>query len=281
MPTTTQAESAFKLGRNDAVAPATAFKLGRLARAHDPKVPLLHDLAAGVPPPPFPPTLDYTHGMPPYLGVMKNDSLGDCTCAAYYHALQVWSFNSRQHNIDTEPDMDVVELYEQACGYNPNVPGEGPGGIEQNVLKFLLNTGAPYGPNGAQRHKIAAFVEVGLSNMSTIKSVIDCCGVCYIGFHVPQYMMPVGQNPIPVWDVEPNANNTIIGGHAVVLAGYTATGFRVISWGGYYTMTWAFFQKFVDEAYAIIDAEWISSTGKSPMGLTMQQLEQSMQSLRG
>ena len=54
----------------------------------------------------------------------------------------------------------------------------------------------------------------------------------------------------------------------------------MISWGNYYTMTWAFFEKFVDEAYALIDPEWIASTGKSPMGLNMQQIEQAMQSLK-
>ncbi len=288
MATTAVPEPSFKFGRNApeaaiAAAAPTTFKLGRLARTHDSRVPRLEDLAANVPPPPFPATLDYTKSMPANLGIMRNGDLGDCTCAAYYHALQVWSFNAL-HNMDTEPDNDVVALYEQACGYNPVTmppPSEGPGGNEQRVLSFLLNTGAPYGPNGSQRHKIAGFVEVGLKNINTIKSVIDCCGVCYIGFNVPQYMMPPHQSPIPVWDVEPSANNKIIGGHAVVLAGYDATSFRVISWGQYYTMTWAFFEKFVDEAYAIVDPEWMTATGKCPMGLTVEQIEQAMQSLRG
>ncbi len=147
----------FALGRN--VGPSPSFRLGRLARTHDKRIPMLHDLLKGAPLPPPPPSLDNTVGMPANLGIMKNDTLGDCTCAAYYHALQVWSFKA-QHNIDTEPDVDVVHLYEQACGYNPNQPGEGPGGNEQHVLTYLLNKGAPYGPTGAQRHKLAAFVEV-------------------------------------------------------------------------------------------------------------------------
>ncbi len=214
--------------------------------------------------------------MPANLGVMRNDTLGDCTCAAYYHALQVWGFNA-QKRIDTEPDLDVVKLYEQACGYNPNQGGEGPGGNEQKVLSYLVNPGAPYGPTGAQRHKLAGFVEVPLKEINDIKATIDCCGVCYIGFNVPQYMMPKGQPPLAVWDVDPRGDNTIIGGHAVVLAGYNGNNFRLISWGGYYTMTWAFFEKFVDEAYALIDPEWFASTGKSPMGLNMQQIEQAMQ----
>ena len=72
--------------------------------------------------------------------MMGNDTLGDCTCAAFYHAIQVWSFNSEK-KIETEPDVDVVDLYEQACGYNPKQGGEGPGGNEQHVLTYILKTG--------------------------------------------------------------------------------------------------------------------------------------------
>ena len=133
----------YKLGRINQS--STVFKMGRLARTHDKRIPMMRDLLKGATLPPPPPQVDYTVGMPANLGVMKNDTLGDCTCAAYYHALQVWSYNS-QHQIDTEPDIDVVDLYEQACGYNPNQPGEGPGGNEQHVLTFLLNRGAPTAP---------------------------------------------------------------------------------------------------------------------------------------
>jgi hypothetical protein len=256
------------------------FKLGRLARSHDKRIPMLHTLMVGQALEPVVPSVDYTKGMPANLGMMENDKLGDCTCAAFYHALQVWSFNALK-KIDTEPDVDVVDLYEQACGYKPHSGGEGPGGNEQHVLTYILKNGAPYGPNGKQRHNITAFVEVDVKNTDNIKRSIHDCGVAYIGFNVPQYIMPPDQEPLKVWDVNPKADNTIVGGHAVVLAGYDANGARLISWGQYYTMTWAFFEKFVDEAYAIADLEWISAFKTTPAGLTIQQLEQAMQALKG
>jgi hypothetical protein len=212
--------------------------------------------------------------------MMKNDTLGDCTCAAFYHALQVWSFNAGKQ-IDTEPDLDVVDLYEQACGYKQAKGGEGPGGNEQHVLTYILKQGAPCGPNGQQRQKITAFVEVDVKNIDNIKRSIHDCGVAYIGFNVPQYIMPPDEEPLKLWDVNPKADNTIVGGHAVVLTGYDANGARLISWGQYYTMTWAFFEKFVDEAYAIADAGWITKFNATPGGLTLQQLEQAMQALKG
>jgi hypothetical protein len=118
------------------------FKLGRLHRTYDPRIPHLSALIAGQPPLPLPDTVDWTRKMPDRLGMMLNDALGDCTCAAFYHALQVWSFNANPP-IDTEPDDDVKQLYVLACGYNPRVPGEGPGGNEQHVLTYLLRKGAP------------------------------------------------------------------------------------------------------------------------------------------
>jgi hypothetical protein len=76
-----------------------------------------------------------------------------------------------------------------------------------------------------------------------------------------------------------SANAKIAGGHAVVLAGYDAEGFRLISWGQYYTMTWAFFAKYVDEVYALADPVWIAAKGTTPGGLTLAQLQAQMQAL--
>ena len=265
------------IGHTSAV--AAHFKLGRLHRSYDPRIPHLSALVAGQTLPPPPAQADYTKGMPANLGMMMNDTLGDCTCAAVYHALQVWSFNATKgKSIDTEPDPDVEKLYILACGYNPRVGGEGPGGNEQHVLKYLLTKGAPTGPKGQTMHKIAAFVEVDPRNTDDVKRTIYDCGVAYIGFNVPQYIVPTNGQPPAVWDVH-NTDTNIVGGHAVVLAGYTASGARVISWGQYYTMTWAFFAKYVDEVYAIADTTWIDSGGKTPGGLSLAELEQQMHAL--
>jgi hypothetical protein len=256
------------------------FKLGRLKRAFDPRIPHMSALLAGRTLPPPPPSIDYTKGMPANLGMMLNDTLGDCTCAAVYHAIQVWSFNA-SGTIDTEPDGDVEKLYELACGYNPKTPGEGPGGNEQHVLTYLLRTGAPFGPTGATVNKIAAFVEVDPRVTGDVKSTIADCGVAYIGFNVPDYIMPAGGDPPLVWDyTSANAKAKIVGGHAVVLAGYDANGARVISWGAYYTMTWAFFAKWVDEVYAIATQNWVNAKGTTPAGLSLQALELQMQALK-
>ena len=255
------------------------YKLGRLHRTYDSRIPHMSALVAGQTLPPPPPAVDYTTNMPANLGIMKNDTLGDCTCAAFYHAVQVWSFNALGSNgMVTAPDNDVEKLYIVACGYNPRVGGEGPGGNEQHVLTYLLKKGAPFGPSGQSLHKIAGFVEVDPRNLDDVKRTISDCGVAYIGFNVPQFVVPQNGAPPVVWDVQAT-DAAIVGGHAVVLAGYDATGVKVISWGRFYTMTWAFFAKYVDEVYAIADCTWLESGGRTPGGLTMAELEQQMQGL--
>jgi hypothetical protein len=251
-------------------------KLGRRPRAFNPRIPRMSMVLADIPLVAPPAMVDWTEGMPDNLGEFLNNALSDCTCAAFYHALQVWSFNVAPP-MQTQPDADALALYEAACGYLPSDPSTDQGGIEQEVLAYLLNTGAPTGPAGATPHKIVAFIEVDPLNTDNVKRTIADCGVAYIGFNMPAYVM--ASEPPPVWDVETD-NADIIGGHAVVLAGYDETGVRVISWGSFYTMTWAFFAQFTDECYALADQTWIEATGQSPGGLSLAQLEAQMQALK-
>lgn len=256
------------------------FKLGRKPRLHLASVPHFSSLIAGQTLPLPPPSVDYTQvlaGAP--LGMMMNgpdsdnppnatDGLGDCTCAAFGHAVQVWSANAGG-SMTTLPDSDILSLYEGACGYQLGNESTDQGGDEQTVLGYLVNTGC--GGN-----KLAAFVEIDPRNTDDVKRAIAACGLVYIGFNVPDYLP---EAPNSDWDVQPGSYN-IEGGHAVILAGYDAARLQVISWGEYYSMTWAFFGQFVDEVYALADQSWLESTGKTLGGLTLADLEQQMQAIK-
>jgi hypothetical protein len=246
---------------------------GRLPRKFNPRVPHRSALLlAGADHPPPPEAVDYTAGMPADFGMMLNDKIGDCTCAAFYHARQVWTFNAQRCEV-TEPDRDVRRMYMESCGYVPGLFD--PGGVEQDVLHYLLTRGAPIGPKGHQRDKLLAYVEVDPRHTIDVKSTIHECGVAYIGFPVPENVTYDN----PVWDYDPSARMTRYG-HAVILAGYDEKSALAISWGKRFTMTWAFVTKFVDEIYAIADAAWIEATGMTPAGLTLAELEEQMQALK-
>lgn len=251
--------------------------LGRLPRIFNPRVPHLSALRfvarqRGVAVPAPPAAVDWTTGLPANLGMMGNDSLGDCTCAAVYHSIQVWS-QKAQNAIDTEPDAQAVSLYEAACGYVPGNPNTDQGGVEQDVLSYWMLSGVPLAAGGVQR--LSAFVEVDPSNQADVKLAIADCGVCYIGFNVPDYAM----SGSGTWDVQPGAPN-IVGGHAVVLAAYDEVGPTCITWGRLQKMTWGFFEAFTDEAYMLADPDWFEVSGVSPAGLSLADLETQMEALR-
>src|SRR5579863_1775685 len=97
------------------------LKFGRLPRTFDSRVPHMSALVmrAALPPPPL--AVDWTANRPVTWGMMLNDQLGDCTCAAAYHAMQLWSSYGRLQML-TEPDARVEQMYEEFCGYDPTNP---------------------------------------------------------------------------------------------------------------------------------------------------------------
>jgi hypothetical protein len=229
---------------------------------------------------PLPASVDYASKLPDDSGVMLNDRLGCCTCAALYHAIQVWSsWTNPDKLVITEPDECVLQTYEEACGYNPDDPSTDGGGIEQNVLTYYAKTGIPTGPHAETRHHLRAFVEVDVRNLDDIKRAIYECGLVYIGFAVPSTIMPEGE-PIPkVWDTQLLKHPKILGGHAIILAGYDKDGFSLISWGSKYEMTYRFFRKYTDEAYALADIDWLDGMGKTLLGMSMAELKAQMSAL--
>lgn len=252
-------------------------QLGRAPRSHDPRIPHLSALLAGRQPPPPPASLDWTRGMPADLGMMLNDSLNCCSVAAFYHALQVWSFNAAGA-LQSEPDANVAALYGAVSGYKPADAPPGPACGEQQVLTHLLKTGAPTGVDGKGTNRLAAFVEIDPRALDDVKRTIADCGVAYIGIKVPAYLPAAGWPP--VWDIQ-SGNGQDTGGHAVILAGYDEQGAKAISGGRFYTMTWAFFGKYCDEAYALADPAWIAAKGTTPGGLDVAALAGQMAALKG
>lgn len=261
------------------------IRFGRKARGFNPSIPHMSALTLGFAKaaPKLPASLDNTSKFPKdfNFGPMLNDQLGDCTCAAFYHARQIWRAGATSQ-LATDPDSDVLQLYEKAAGYDPSATnpqtGINPtdnGAQEQVILQYLYKTGAPVG-DGTSLDRILAYVEVDPRNVNDVKRTIYDCGVSYIGFVVPTSWTngQIGTT----WDVVPG-DTPSNEGHAVILTGYDHDNFNVISWGRRYTMTKAFLQTYVDESYAIADNSWVEATGKTPLGMSASQLVQVMQGL--
>jgi hypothetical protein len=248
------------------------MKYGRLPRTFNPAVPHWSALKMGAPQIDVPTSCSYTNRLSAYLGSMLNDSLGDCAEAGYGHALQVWSAASGKPEL-TEPNSAIEALYETQ-GYVPGNPSTDNGTILQVLLSQLVN-----GPVPVSIPKLLAFIEIDPTIPADIDRATYECGLVYIGFNVPSFMMAL-ENPGDVWSNGAGGSTSIVGGHCVVSPGYRPGARDIISWGYRYTMTNGFWGNYVDEAYALVSEEWVEATGRTPLGMTMAELEAQMAAIK-
>ena len=256
-------------------------KLGRLPRSYDPAIPHLSALRMLAcrehvtnPAPNWFTHIKDLNG----FGQMLNNEYGCCVEAGSYHAIQVLSSVMNTDGLEiTEPDACVLKAYEEVTGFDPANPSSDQGTDMQTYLKHWLNTGIPTGPTAETRHKCDAFVEIDPRNHGDIKEVIAGAGFVYLGFNVPNYLMAEGDVP-QVWDYPSAGDGTIVGGHCVIAARADDSGVWVVSWGSVYHMTWAFWDRFTDEAYAIIDPDWANLQG-TPLGIPLHVLIAQMRGL--
>lgn len=213
---------------------------------------------------PAPAEVDWTVAVKEPYGDMGNTLVGDCTFAAFGHAVQVWTANSISPSGEiTIPTQEILAGYSTLTGYRPGVPSTDQGANELDVLKFLRST-------GVYDHKILGFASVDPANLEAAKKTIQLLGGTYIGLALP--LSAQHQN---VWDVVDGASLFARlfgkrksgdsdpgswGGHAVWVPSYNALGPVCVTWGALKQMTWEFWRKYCDEAYALASNDWL--TGK-------------------
>jgi hypothetical protein len=185
------------------------------------------------------------------------------------HAVQIATAQGGAGSMITVPDADILLAYEQACDYDPTNPATDEGGDELTVLTYWRNHGI-----GSAGHKIAAFAGVGVLNHPEVMQALDLFGFLYIGVQLPSSAQP--QTGVQgLWDVDntPAGNPGTWGGHCVVIGQADATGLTCITWGATQRMTWAFWDRYVDECYACLTPDWIEANGKAPSGFDLPTLQ--------
>lgn len=242
------------------------IRFGKKAPRIDPRTLRLERYLAPIIPPP-PPRVDWSRGFNIDYGMMLNDTLGDCTEAKKGHAVQIWTLcNGR---MVTVPDSVVLAAYESGGGYVPGDPSTDNG---EDMLTNLTN----WRKNGFGGHGLSAFAAIDYSSFALVSQSIYLFGLVDIGFSVPQ--SAVDQNAKgEIWDVVPDDGGSV-GGHDVVIPMFDSATetLTCITWGMRQKMTWAFFQKYVDEAYALLSPNWISSKNLDPSGILWGDLQKDL-----
>jgi hypothetical protein len=230
--------------------PATGIpvKLGKLPPRHDPRtLQLAKYLKASTLAPP-PEHVDFASAVSSWP-MMKNDTVGDCTCAAAGHMIEQWTTYAQKPF--TPDDSSIIAAYAAITGYNPATGVNDNGAVILDVLKYWRK-------NGISGREILAFAGLEPKNHTELKDAVALFGNTYLGLALP--LSAQNQN---VWAV-PSGGATGIGapgswgGHAVPVVAYDVRGVTVITWGEEKRMTWTFLDTYCDEAYAVLSADWIN-----------------------
>lgn len=242
-------------------------KLGKRAPKLDKRTLTLSKYTAALPQPPL--VVNWASKVPVPWGMMLNDTIGDCTCAAAGHLVVDWTANASTPVV--LPDQDILDLYEKVGGYVPGNPATDNGCTCIDVLNYWRQTGI--GPGG---HKIAAYVSVNMQNATEVRQAIALFGGVYIGVNLPtSAQAQVGQ----LWEATASTPGDAgsWGGHCVPIVGYVCRGknviFTCVTWGALQRMTKGWTQAYSDEGYAIVTNDWIKANQSSPSGFDIAQLQ--------
>jgi hypothetical protein len=254
------------------------LKLGKHPPRHDPRTLLFATYATAALPAP-PNTLDLTKKVKGAWGMMDNDQIGDCTCAAAGHLMMEWTANA-QSKMFTPSDQDIVEAYSAITGYNPTTGANDNGAQEIDVLNYWRQ-------QGIAGHKIEAFMALEPSNNTHVKDGVWIFGGVYIGLALPKTAQSQTSNK-QVWSVPPGGTSGdgapgSWGGHAVPVVAYDSRSLTVVTWGALQAMTWGFWAAYCDEAYAILSADYLKQKNGqtvAPNGFNLAQLQEDLADLK-
>lgn len=199
----------------------------------------------------------------PELGVMGNDTFGDCTFAAMGHAHQTWSVYGGE---PWQPTADqVVSAYRSFTG------GVDEGAAMLDVLKLMRRV-------GLAGKKIDAFVAISILNHDQVRTAHFLFGGLYVGAMLPvSAQLQLGGE----WDViEGNGSAPgSWGGHCMSVIDYTKKGPVVVTWGKLQKMTWRFWDRYFDEGYVVLDEGYLGADKRSPQGFSLAKLEADLSAL--
>jgi hypothetical protein len=250
-------------------------KFGKLAPKWNRKTLRLSDyIPGGLPAAPEKVFREYK--IPPAAwGMMRNDQIGDCTCAAIAHMVML--FTAHTGALITPTDDQVVGVYSAVTGYDPaqtDDQGNNPtdqGAAITDILNYWQTT-------GIAGHKILGWAKIALT-AAAVREAMYLFGAVDIGFNVPQSALDqtdAGQ----AWAVVAD-DGGIQGGHSVPLFGYGDAGFDCTTWGANQKLTTGFAAAYMDEAYVVLTDDWLNATsGLAPNMLDLAALEADLAAVR-
>jgi hypothetical protein len=191
--------------------------------------------------------------------ILGNDNYGDCVIAGAAHETLI--FNVEGGKPVSFTDNKVIADYHTICGSGD------PGCDVRTVLGYRQKTGIH--DANSNSHKIAAYTSLDIDK-DEIQLAVYYFSAVGIGIQFPSFAMDQFNNN-QVWDVQ-TSNATIEGGHYIPIIGYDSTYLYCVTWGQIQPLTYAFFNKYCDEAWCLFSLEELKN-GISVEGFNQTQLQ--------
>lgn len=205
--------------------------------------------------------------------VFRNNEIGDCTQASKAHAVVCFENSARQREVQLS-DYDVTVAYERIGGYVEGHPETDNGAYELDSLNDWRKNGIGVERDGTP-HKIGAFVKVNPLDHNQVKRAHYLFG----GLKVCAALPISAQDEVgDVWRATTDRPGGW-GGHSMYSPGYGKDGIMVFTWGAQQAMTWEWWDKYVDEVYAVISEDYLSKKAKTPQGFDVDTLNAALASL--
>jgi hypothetical protein len=218
----------------------------------------------------YPPADDNITQVPSYP-MYANDRYGDCVWAMTGHAIQAWTLLGQRSEVTLSED-DIIAAYSAVTGFDPATGANDNGTVMQDAMEYWVKT-------GVGGRKILAFAQVDHTDLEEVKAAIHVFGSVLVGFNFPKVAWSQFDQGRP-WDVTSN-DGAIQGGHAIHVGGYEDGATKLTTWGKVTGMTWAFWNKYVDECWVAITQDWLDAQGHNPEGVDLHGLGEDFSQLTG
>jgi hypothetical protein len=210
--------------------------------------------------PPAPPEYDVDFDnqdiWPLPLPTWSNLTYGDCVLAARAN-MTLRLERLEQGGLIPLTEKEVVDEYFRESG-----------GVDSGlyILDSLKSWRTEGWIAGGQRLNIFAFAEIDHRDHEQVKHGVHLLSGLIAGVSLPKSAIDqIDRNEI--WDII-DGPDEIAGGHAVYVIAYTRTGPTLLTWGKRQPCTWAWFDRYCEELYGIVD-DRDSFMKDSPLNIEM------------
>lgn len=275
-------------------------KLGKRPPVHDDRKLMMAKYAAALAPAPTawnPPSKEVG------LGMLLNDSIGDCAIACPLHIIQ---YCTAQCGIEFMPtDAMALVGYEAVGGYKPGDSSTDGGCVIEDVMRYWQKTGfagyqidayatlAVQMSDAIRKSPFTSFWRTAMDQIiahlaalygkapaastglplwqQQMMDAIYYFGASDIGVALPETAQ--GQADWSVVSTKGKGAPGSWGGHSIaVVAPYDDRIVSIQTWGTTITATWEFLATYMDEAKLVVGKFLVDSTDNSPLGFNYQQL---------